>query len=70
MEVKTEDKTTMSINNIRHTNFIESIKSKYIQELIISFLKETYKLDLIKYNKKLQNIFEININTYKKKVIP
>ena len=70
MEVKTEDKTTMSINNIRHTNFIESIKSKYIQELIISFLKKNYKLNLIKYNKKLQNIFEININTYKKKVIP
>ena len=67
MEVKTKDKTTMKINNSKYTNFKESVKSKYIQELIISFLNETYSLDLIKYNKKLQNIFEININTYKEK---
>ena len=67
MEVKEENKTTMSINNYKYTNFKESVKSKYIQELIISFLNETYKLDLIRYNKKLQNILEININTYKEK---
>ena len=30
-------------------------------------MDETYKLDLIKYNKKLQNLLEININTYKEK---
>ena len=67
MEVKVENKTTMSINNYKYTNFKESVKSKYIQELIISFLDETYKLDLIRYNKKLQNILEINLNTYKEK---
>ena len=67
MEVKVENKTTMSINNSKFTNFNESVKSKYIQELIISLLNETYKLDLIRYNKKLQNILEINLNTYKEK---
>ena len=68
MEVKNKNKTSneLRINNSQYINFKDSVKSKYIQILIFSFLNEKNKLDLVKYNLKLQKILEININTYKK----
>ena len=48
-------------------NSFESIRSGGIQEIVISFLKEKQKLNLLIYNKKLQKKFNIDIETYKKK---
>ena len=42
------------------------IKSFYILKRIFSLLEINKKLELISYNKKLQNNFGINIDTYKK----
>ena len=69
MEVKDENKTTMKlrINKSKFINFKDLVKSKYIQELIFSFLDEKNKLDLIKYNKEIQKLLEINIDIYKEK---
>ena len=69
MEVKDKNETTtkIGINNSQFINFNSSVKSKYIRIIIFSFLNEKNKLDLIKYNLKLQKILEININTYKEK---
>ena len=68
MEIKNNNKATIElrINNSQNINFKDSVKSKYIQILIFSFLNEKNKLDLVKYNLKLQKLLEININTYKK----
>ena len=68
MEMTDENKTVMKIgnNNSQYINLLDSVKSKYIKILTFSFLDEKYKLDLIKYNLKLQELLEININTYKK----
>ena len=47
------------------TNIIETIKSKYIINDIFSYLYENKKLELVKYNKKSQKKWEIDINYYK-----
>ena len=44
----------------------KTIKSIYNLKNIFSFLSEKKKLDIIIYNKHLQNKFEININDYKR----
>jgi len=56
MEVKDKNKVTTKtgINNSQFINFNSSVKSKYIRIIIFSFLNEKNKLDLIKYNLKLQ----------------
>ena len=48
-------------------NIFESIRSRHIQEIVISFLKEKQKFNLFVYNKKLQKKFNIDIEAYKKK---
>jgi len=53
--------------NIKTVNLIERVKSKYIIIEIFSYLEQILKLKMIKYNNKYQNIFEINIDNYKKK---
>ena len=45
---------------------IEDIKSSYIIKEVFSFLYEKQKLNMIIYNKQLQNIFGVNIEDYKK----
>ena len=45
---------------------LEVIKSTYIIEKVFSFLDEKQKLNMIIYNKQLQNNFEVNIEDYKK----
>ena len=44
----------------------DEIKSKNIRKDIFSYLNEKQKLKMIIYNKKLQNIFGVNINDFKK----
>ena len=41
------------------------IKSLYIIKKIFSFLKKKHKLNMIIYNKELQNIFLVDIDDYK-----
>ena len=48
------------------TDLNKMIKSNVIFKKIFSFLNLNLKLDLIKYNKKIQNKFQIDINYYKK----
>ena len=45
---------------------LKKIKSKYILLKILQNLKLNSKLKLIKYNKKIKNILDINIYDYKK----
>ena len=45
---------------------IGKVKSIYIIEFILSFLLEKKKLDMIIYNKKYQDKFNINLDYYKK----
>ena len=44
---------------------MKNIRSHYIIKFIFSFVEETIKLDLIKYNKNLQNKLDINLINYK-----
>ena len=43
----------------------ENIKSKYILKFIFSYLNEKTKLEIIKYNKTIQNIIKIKLTNYK-----
>ena len=43
---------------------MESIKSRYIIQIVSFFLSKKRKLKLVKYNKNFQNIFDLNINDY------
>ena len=45
---------------------IESIKSLYITKIVFSFLSDSAKLNLIKFNKKYQNKLGINIEYFEK----
>ena len=44
---------------------LKNIKSSYILKIVFSKTKEKVKLNLLKYNKILQNKLNINITTYK-----
>ena len=44
---------------------VENIKSQYFQKILLSSLNERTKLDLIKYNKHLQNLMDIKLINYK-----
>ena len=46
-------------------NIKKEIKSKYILKIVLSFINEIKKLNIIKYNKVLQKDFDINLETYK-----
>ena len=49
-----------------NTNLLIKIRSKHILRQIQDNLKENRWLEIIKYNKIIQNIVDININHYKK----
>ena len=51
--------------NIKSEKVIESIKSQYVLKDIFSFLSEKRKLEIIIYNKDLQEKLDINIENYK-----
>ena len=44
---------------------LSNIKSNYILKRILNVLQKVKIYDIIRYNKKLQNIFNLNINDYK-----
>ena len=44
---------------------VENIISVYFQKILLSSLNEKTKLDLIKYNKHLQNLMDIKLINYK-----
>ena len=44
---------------------LKDIKSKYIKIIIFSYLDEKRKLEIIKYNKNIQNILDIKLINYK-----
>ena len=50
---------------LNQVNLIENIKSKYILELIFNHLKKKNYFKIIKYNKKIQKEFNLNIKDYK-----
>ena len=45
---------------------MKHIRSMYIVEIILSHLKENKKFSIIKYNKRIQNHLELNIEDYKR----
>ena len=71
-EIKKEENE--KVNNSRkeikdkysnNKDLLKNIKSKYILMEVLSNLNEKNKLDIFKYNKRIQNIINININNYK-----
>ena len=54
------------MSEIKNKNILLNIKSSYIIKDIFTFLQENKKLDIIIYNKQLQNTNEIDIKDYKK----
>ena len=44
---------------------LDNIKSVFFIEFIFSFIKENQKLELVKYNKNIQNKININLHNYK-----
>ena len=53
------------LKQINKQNNLESVKSKYILELIFSHLQKNKYLEIIKYNKNAQNRLNINSNDFK-----
>ena len=51
--------------NVKSNSIIENIKSKYILSNIYDIITKKKKLEIIKYNKKIQNIFDLSIKDYK-----
>ena len=43
-----------------------NIKSNFIKKVIFEFLEKNKFLTIIQYNKNIQNIFNINLDNYKK----
>ena len=54
-----------TVKNIQ-TAKMKHIRSMYIVEIILSHLKENKKFSIIKYNKRIQNHLELNIEDYKR----
>ena len=52
---------------IKHRINIRDIKSIYIMDEIFSYLNENQKLNMLIYNKELQNKFSMDIEYYQKK---
>ena len=52
------------INNHESLNLIELVKSAYIIKIIFSYLNTYKKLRIIKINKRIQKILDINIEDY------
>ena len=54
------------MDEFKEINYLGDIKSLYIFKGIFLFVYEKQKLNLIIYNKKLQKLFEVDIEDYKK----
>ena len=55
-----------SIKFIKLNSFLTNVKCKYILKIIFDNLSKLKLLEIIKYNKTIQNRLDININNYKK----
>ena len=44
---------------------LKKIKSTYFLKITFSYLEEEQKLKIVKYNKNLQKVIDINLNNYK-----
>lgn len=64
---KSNNNIIIKNDNINNINLQYSIKSAYIIKKVFLFINEKIKLELIIYNKKLQNLFNIELRDYKKK---
>ena len=53
------------LNQIKSTNDFLNIKSHFILQKIFDTIKKSKSLEIMKYNKKLQNRFNLTINNYK-----
>jgi len=62
---KINQKQASFLESKQTKNCLENIKSKYILEQILIYLKENKKLNIIKYNKNIQTRLDIDIKTYK-----
>ena len=51
---------------VKTNNIIENIKNKYIFQKIYDNVPKKQKLEIVKYNKKMQNKLNINIKDYKR----
>ena len=63
MSKSPKDSKTQPVN----TEALTNIKSAYLIEKVFSFLEENKKLQLMIHSKRYQTIFNINIDSYKKK---
>ncbi len=55
----------MSEEYLNKQTSLKNFKSKYILIFVLSYLHERRKLEIIKYNKNLQNILDIKLINYK-----
>ena len=62
---KIKDINTNDSRNNSKRDILKNIKSKYIMIFIYSHLEEKRKLEIIKYNKNIQNILDIKLINYK-----
>ena len=51
-------------DNSNNNNLLKNIKNKYLLKQMLDFLQKEKLLNIIRYNKEIQNRFEININDY------
>ena len=60
----------LPLDNFKKKNMkkisLNNIKSSYIIKRVFSFLYENMKYEILKHNKKYQNFFYLNIDSYKK----
>ena len=52
-------------DKLNNKNLLENVESKYIIQIIFSFMNEKVKFKSIRYNKKLQNKINISLYNYK-----
>ena len=61
----TSDNEKGQLDLIKQNYIIENIKSKYILQNIFNYIDKKTSLEIMKYNKKMQNRINRNINEYK-----
>ena len=54
------------MDKFKERTSLQDIKSSYVIKDILLFLKQKEKLNLIFYNKQLQNLLRVDIQNYKK----
>ena len=65
IKILSDNKSNEISHNKEHNSLLNAIKSQYIMKIIFSYLNEKDKLNMIKYNKNLQNKISINLINYK-----